>query len=147
MGGNITLVMEPLATTEEQSEGILIPTTTGSVIVFENIYYDFNSHVILEGAATELDALLVTMKSNPNMMVELSAHTDSRGTRLYNQRLSEKRAASARDYLIRNGINPARITTMGYGESRLRNDCSDGIACTEEQHRFNRRTEVKILSN
>ncbi|NNF35619.1 MAG: OmpA family protein [Saprospiraceae bacterium] len=147
MGGNITLVMEPVATSEDQPEGILIPTTTGSVVVFENIYYDFNSHVILDGAATELDALVLTMKSNPRMMVELSAHTDSRGTRLYNQRLSEKRAASARDYLIRNGINPSRITTMGYGESSLRNDCSDGVTCTEEQHRFNRRTEVKILSN
>lgn len=147
MGRNVTLVMEPLSPTEEQSEGIVIPTTTGSVVIFDNIYYDFNSHVILEGAATELDALVSTMKANPHMMVQLSAHTDSRGTQLYNQRLSEKRAASARDYLIRNGINPARITTMGYGESRLRNGCSDGVVCTEEQHRFNRRTEVKILSN
>jgi outer membrane protein OmpA-like peptidoglycan-associated protein len=147
MGDEITLVLEPVAPTEAPSDELIIPTTTGSVIIFENIYYDFNSHVILEGAVSELEALVKTMKSNPDMMVQLSAHTDSRGTKLYNQRLSEKRAASARDYLISRGINPTRITTLGYGESKLRNNCADGVPCTEEQHQFNRRTEVKILSN
>ena len=147
MGTSLTLVMEPLPIEEVEETGIEIPTTSGSVIVFENIYYDFNSHIILEGAATELEALATAMSENPNMMVQLAAHTDSRGTKLYNQRLSEKRAASARDYLINKGINPSRITSLGYGESQLRNDCKDGVPCSEDQHRFNRRTEVKILSN
>ena len=137
--------MEP--TDGSNNDGLTIPTATGSIVIFENIYYDFNSHVILEGAGHELDLLATTMKENPNMVVELSAHTDSRGTKLYNQRLSEKRAASARDYLIKKGIAPTRISTRGYGESQLRNHCDDRTPCSEQEHSFNRRTEVRVVSN
>jgi outer membrane protein OmpA-like peptidoglycan-associated protein len=153
-GGKLTYVLEPSDRIGEDgtnyrdpSSTVIIPTTAGSVIVLDNIYYEFNSHVISSGAANELEALAVAMRKNPKMKVRLSAHTDSRGTKIYNQRLSEKRALSAKDYLINNGISGQRIEAVGFGELRLRNKCEDNIACTEEEHSYNRRTEVTILSN
>lgn len=126
---------------------IIIPTTVGETIVFDNIYYDYNSTRIQKGAARELDALGIAMLKNPNMIVQLSAHTDSRGPHAYNQALSDKRAASAKNYLVDLGVQSNRIKAIGFGESRLRNKCVDNVNCTEKQHQYNRRTEVKILEN
>jgi len=119
----------------------------GTVLVFDNIYYDYNSHELQQGAALELDELTEAMLLNKDLKIQLSSHTDSRGKDDYNLLLSEKRAVTARQYLINRGITPNRIFTIGYGESKLRNHCKDGIYCTEDQHLYNRRTEVKILDN
>jgi outer membrane protein OmpA-like peptidoglycan-associated protein len=122
------------------------PIREGTVIVLENIYYDFNKSSIRRGAATDLEALAKLMERYPSMMVELGAHTDSRGPADYNQDLSERRAAAAKEFMVQRGIAPERIRTVGYGESKLRNHCADGVNCTEEEHRLNRRTEVRVLS-
>jgi outer membrane protein OmpA-like peptidoglycan-associated protein len=90
------------------------------------------------------------MKSNPQIKIELRSHTDCRGSKPYNQRLSQLRAKAAVEYLTQNGIASSRMIARGYGESKLLNQCScEGnqiIECTEEQHQANRRTEFKILS-
>ncbi|MCB0639919.1 MAG: OmpA family protein, partial [Lewinella sp.] len=122
------------------------PIREGTVIVLENIYYDFNKSAIRRGAATDLEALAQLMERYPSMMVELGAHTDSRGPADYNQDLSERRAASAKQFLVQRGIAANRIRTVGYGETQLRNHCADGVNCSEEEHRLNRRTEVRVLS-
>ncbi|MFK7806434.1 MAG: OmpA family protein [Saprospiraceae bacterium] len=119
--------------------------TAGSTIVLENIYYDFNKSYIRKGAAVELDELRGLMLKYKSMTIELSAHTDSRGAAEYNQELSTKRAISAKEYLVSRGIASDRITAVGYGESNLRNGCVDGQQCSETEHQYNRRTEVKIL--
>ena len=120
------------------------PIKEGSVIVLENLYYDFDKSAIRSGAARELDALVELMRAYPSMEVEMIAHTDSRGGEDYNLDLSLRRAESARKYLIRNSIAEARIKAFGYGESQLRNDCYDGRDCSEDEHSYNRRTEVRI---
>ncbi len=117
----------------------------GTVLVFNNIYYVYNSAEIEPSSFSELDGLASAMVDNPTIKVQLSAHTDSRGESLYNQLLSDKRANSAKNYLVRKGVNPNRIVAIGFGESLLRNQCDNDINCTEEEHKFNRRTEVKIL--
>ncbi len=117
----------------------------GSVIVLEDIYYDFNKFTIREDQASDLEALAQLMKAYPEMEVELGAHTDSRGTREYNLGLSLKRAESAKAFLVRRGIRPNRIKAYGYGETRLRNQCSDGVRCSDAEHQYNRRTEVKVI--
>ncbi|MEM8909299.1 MAG: OmpA family protein, partial [Bacteroidota bacterium] len=114
--------------------------------VLENIYYDFNKSYIRSGAARELDELLALMKQYPSMKIELGSHTDSRGSNAYNQTLSDKRAKSAKEYLVSKGVASNRITTKGYGETQLRNQCGDLSNCTEEDHQYNRRTEVKITA-
>lgn len=149
---NFTVLLNPIAEPIIEKpiirkEEIFIPTTAGTTIVFDNIYYGSNSAEIKAGAAKELDALSLAMKENPNLKVQLSAHTDSRGKESYNQVLSEKRAISAKNYLVKTGVKADRIVAVGYGESRIRNHCIDGIECSNEEHRYNRRTEVTILSN
>lgn len=118
----------------------------GSVIVLEDIYYDFNQSAIRSGQVEELEALAELMFQYPGMKIELAAHTDTRGTAAYNQQLSEKRAASTKRYLVNKGIAALRIQTVGYGESYPRNHCLDGIPCSEEEHAYNRRTEIKVIN-
>jgi outer membrane protein OmpA-like peptidoglycan-associated protein len=110
-------------------------------IVLENIFYDFDKADIRPDAAEELDKLVEILQDNPRISIELSSHTDSRGVDIYNQDLSQRRAQSAVNYIISKGIDRARITAKGYGESRpvVRN------AKTEEQHQRNRRTEFKVV--
>ena len=109
-------------------------------IVLDNIYYDFDKADIRPDAARELDKLVSVLKDNPQIVIELSSHTDSRGDVAYNIDLSQRRAESAVEYIISNGINPRRITARGYGENRpiIPN------ATTEEEHQVNRRTEFKV---
>jgi outer membrane protein OmpA-like peptidoglycan-associated protein len=78
------------------------------------------------------------------MEIELLAHTDSRGTPEYNQELSLERAKSAKRYLEQRGISGSRIRAFGSGESEIRNHCTEGVECSDEEHQFNRRTEVKV---
>lgn len=122
------------------------PLAKGSVIVLNNLYYDYNKSSLRPGAANELDVVYDLMKKYPTMEIELGAHTDCRGSEKYNQRLSESRATAAKNYLVSRGIQPARITAVGYGETLLRNHCSEGVTCTEAEHEYNRRTEILITT-
>lgn len=114
----------------------------GSVIVLENIYYDFNKSYIRAGAARELDELYNLLSQHPTMKIELISHTDSRGSNSYNNKLSQKRAESAKQFLVKKGISRDRINAIGLGESQPRVRCSN---CSEAQHQNNRRTEVRII--
>lgn len=107
-------------------------------------YYDYNKHNLNADALAELNKVAVYLKKNPDMNACLAAHADARGSDRYNLRLSEKRAKAARDYLIRQGIGPQRITTIGEGKTKLKNKCSGGMPCSEEEHRQNRRVEVSV---
>jgi outer membrane protein OmpA-like peptidoglycan-associated protein len=85
---------------------------------------------------------------NQGISIALSSHTDARGSDSSNQRLSERRAQSVVNYLINEkGVNPSRLTGKGYGETRLTNRCSNGVTCTEAEHRANRRTTFRAISN
>jgi peptidoglycan-associated lipoprotein len=113
-------------------------------IVIENIYYDFNKWDIRTDATVELDKFAAFLLDNPRIRVELSSHTDSRGSTKYNLDLSQKRAEAAVKYLISKGIPEHNITAMGYGENMLVNRCKDNVQCSEEEHQKNRRTEFKV---
>ncbi|SMD15027.1 OmpA family protein [Pedobacter nyackensis] len=116
---------------------------TDQAIVLPNIYYDFDKYNIRPDAAVQLDKVLVLLNKYPNLKLELSSHTDSRGVDVYNQWLSQKRAESAVAYLVGKGIAQDRISAHGYGETRLVNRCANGVACSKEEHQANRRTEIK----
>jgi peptidoglycan-associated lipoprotein len=107
-----------------------------------NIYYEFDKSDIKYESEIELDKFISFMKINPSVVIELSAHTDEKGSDAYNLNLSKQRASKVESYLIRVGkIEKHRILSNGYGEYKLvvKN------AQTEEEHQLNRRTEVKIL--
>jgi outer membrane protein OmpA-like peptidoglycan-associated protein len=111
-------------------------------IVLKNIYYDFDKWNILPESATQLDHLVFFMKENSQLKVDLSSHTDSRGSTDYNLKLSQLRAQAAVDYIISKGISKTRIMGTGFGKSQLINSCNED--CTPVQHRENRRTEIYI---
>jgi outer membrane protein OmpA-like peptidoglycan-associated protein len=113
----------------------------------KGIYYDLDKADIRPEAARVLDSLVVILNNNPNITIELASHTDSRADEEYNLKLSQRRAQSCVDYLTSKGIARDRLKAVGYGESRLVNDCADGVDCTEEQHQENRRTTFRVLSS
>ena len=117
------------------------------VIEFHNIYFDFGKADLKEESIQVLDKLIEVMNENEKMVIELSAHTDSKSSRKYNQKLSDRRAKSAKKYMVSKGINSNRIVAKGYGESRLINSCTDKVECSDEEHATNRRIEVKVISN
>ena len=115
-------------------------------IRLDNILYDFDKDNIRPDAEPDLQYLTDLMIKYPDMVIELSSHTDSRGKDKYNEDLSQRRAESAKRWIVAKGIAEERIVAKGYGETKLLNGCSNGVECTEEEHQLNRRTEFKIIS-
>jgi len=116
------------------------------IFVLENIYFDYNESYIRPDAAKELDKLVVLLKDNSDLKIEMGSHTDSIASDAYNIELSQRRAESTVNYLIQKGIDPNRLVAKGYGESKpiARNTNPDGTDNPEGRQR-NRRTEFKIL--
>lgn len=124
---------------------LMDPIVKNKEIVLENIYYDYDRWNIRPDARPILDSLAVLLKDNPDIRkIEMTSHTDCRGSDEYNEELSQKRAESAVTYLISRGIDPDRLEARGYGESMPVVDCLCE-ECTEEEHQANRRTAFKVL--
>lgn len=87
-------------------------------VLIDNIFYEFNKATLLPESKSALDSLVMMLNENPNITIELSAHTDYRGSDEYNKKLSQKRAESVVAYLIAHGIAADRLTPVGYGEER-----------------------------
>lgn len=121
------------------------PIVEQKAIVLKNIYYDYNKADLQDKAMPELARLLKIMQDNPEISIELSSHTDARGRSEYNQELSQLRAASVVNFLLKAGISDKRVLAKGYGEDKLLNKCKDGVTCSEEEHAKNRRTEFKVI--
>lgn len=118
----------------------------GDVVKLDNIYYDSESAKIRKDATRELEKLVNTMRKNPNMIIEIRSHTDTRGNAQDNLYLSQLRANEVVDFMVQKGIARGRMRGVGKGESEPVNGCGDGVQCTEAEHQRNRRTEFKILS-
>jgi outer membrane protein OmpA-like peptidoglycan-associated protein len=111
-------------------------------IVLQNIYFDYDKYDIRPDAAVELDRLAVILERNPTLRILIGAHTDTNGTEAYNIKLSNNRAKAVVEYLRQKGIDPRRLTWVGYGESQplIYPELSD------EDEQANRRAEFRILS-
>ena len=107
-----------------------------------SILYNFDKFNLRPDAIVILNKVIDVMNQNPEIKVELGSHTDSRGIDIYNQWLSQKRAETAANYIAKRITNPSRITYKGYGESKLKNNCTK---CSESDHQINRRTEFVII--
>lgn len=111
-----------------------------------NINFDLASAKIRDDAKPQLDKLADLLNDFPAITkIEISAHTDARGGDAYNLSLSQRRAASALEYLVSKGIDRNRLTSVGKGETELLNKCGNGVTCTDEEHEQNRRVEFRIL--
>ena len=116
----------------------------GKAIKLDNIYYASGKWDIRPEAARELDKLVKLLRDNATIDIELSSHTDARGSATSNITLSDRRAKSAMDYVVSQGIEAHRISGKGYGEEKLINQCADGVACSDDEHQQNRRTEFAV---
>jgi outer membrane protein OmpA-like peptidoglycan-associated protein/tetratricopeptide (TPR) repeat protein len=125
---------------------VTIGDDLGKCFGIKNIYFDFDKYTIRVEAAIDLEKILIVLTDNPGMKLDIRSHTDSRGTFKYNEVLSSNRAKATIQWLIKNGVNPNRLTAKGYGETQLVNHCSDGVSCTEEEHQLNRRSEFIITA-
>lgn len=124
----------------EEEDGVPL-----QVVELEYINYDLDQSAIRKDAAAVLDKLIAYIKEFPDLEFRIESHTDSRGSDDYNILLSERRARAANDYLILKGIDVDRIRFIGYGETRLLNNCGNGVVCAEEQQEVNRRSIVKVV--
>ncbi|MEA9411295.1 OmpA family protein, partial [Flavobacterium sp. PL02] len=131
---------------EKRIKPITVGTDLAKTLNIPIIYFDLDKSIIRKDAAFELEKILAVMQQYPKMKIDIRSHTDSRQTAKYNLALSDRRAKSTQQWLIKNGIKSNRLTAKGYGESQLVNHCSDGVPCTEAEHQLNRRSEFIIIS-
>ncbi len=137
---NINLTAEASATQPFEMEVLLQPISANGKITLNNVFFDFDKSELKSESFAELDKLVELLLKNPAVKMEIAGHTDSKGDKKYNLLLSQKRAESVMEYLLKKGIDKLRLTAKGYGDTQpvAPND-------TEENQAKNRRTEVKVL--
>jgi outer membrane protein OmpA-like peptidoglycan-associated protein len=120
----------------------LVPIEIGAVVRLNNVFFDFDKWELRPESFIELDRVVKLLTENPAIEIEMSAHTDSRGNDDYNFKLSDNRARSVMEYILSKGIEPKRIASKGYGETKPFTDNN-----TDENRQLNRRVEFTILKN
>ncbi len=111
-----------------------------------NVYFGLNSSYLSKEYMQLLDRLAALMEENPNVVLKIGSHADSRGAEIYNLGLSEKRVKQTLDYLIqKKGIAASRLSGEGFGETRLTNECDNDTYCPESKHKLNRRSEFEVV--
>jgi outer membrane protein OmpA-like peptidoglycan-associated protein len=115
--------------------------SAGTRLVLRNVFYDFDKATLRKESIVELNLLVKILNDYSTMRIELSSHTDNKGSERYNLDLSQRRSQAVMEYLISKGIKANRLQAVGYGFSIpiASND-------TEKGRQMNRRTEIKILS-
>lgn len=120
----------------------LLPINPGAKVVLRNVFFDTGKSTLRPESYPELNKLAEVFKLYPNIVIEISGHTDSQGAASYNQRLSQARAESVVEYLVSIGVEKTHIVAVGYGETQ-----PVATNATAEGRQLNRRVEAKILSN
>lgn len=110
----------------------------------KDIYYDFNETKIRKESESELNKILDILSEHPDAILEIFAHTDSRGTSQTNLKISQKRAEEIKEWFVKKGIKKSKLKAIGLGENNLINACIDNVECTEYEHQRNRRIEFRI---
>jgi len=127
----------------ETTEPLIAEVEEAYRILIENIYFDFAKYTIREESNISLNKIVKVLKEHPEMNLAIHAHTDNKGKETYNLKLSKKRAISAYEYLIANGISQDRLETKGFGESKPLIDCKN--KCSQEDLQTNRRVEFIVI--
>ncbi|MBW1298795.1 OmpA family protein [Aquimarina litoralis] len=115
------------------------------VLSLNPIYFDFDQYYIRKDAAVELAKVIEVMNQYPDMKIDVRSHTDSHGDDAYNMWLSDQRAKSTVEYMVSKGIAADRLTSKGYGETQLVNDCGNESNCTKAEYQLSRRSEFIIV--
>jgi len=115
------------------------------LLQLSTIYFDFDKYNIRKDSEIEVQKVIAAMEKYPSLRIKVNSHTDSRGKDSYNLWLSQKRAESTVSYMISKGISKARLDGEGFGETKLVNECANGVKCSAKDHELNRRSEFIIL--
>jgi outer membrane protein OmpA-like peptidoglycan-associated protein len=118
----------------------MVPLVKGNTATINNLFFDLGKATLKPESAPELKRILQVMSENKALVIEISGHTDNTGSDEINNKLSLERANAVKDYLLKAGIDTARIRTKGYGKTKPKADNS-----TEEGRQINRRVEIEIL--
>src|SRR5690606_19645601 len=118
----------------------LQPIEVGVTVRLKNIYFDFDKTTLKNESFTELDKVVDFLKQNPSVEIEISGHTDDKGSDEYNQNLSQGRSEAVVQYIVSQGIDGYRLTARGYGESKPIDTNQ-----TEEGRANNRRVEFTVM--
>ncbi len=121
---------------------LLHPIEAGASLTLENIYFEFNEHLLNPKSRSELNEIVEYLKLNKSLIFEIQGHTDTVGTESYNLALSEKRARTVYNYLLSKGVDESRMFSQGYGGSQPIADNS-----TENGRDLNRRITFRVISN
>ena len=112
--------------------------------IVESILYASGDYKPDAAGQKILDKVTSVLAANPKLSIEIISHTDSRASDAFNLTLSKKRAQTAVDYIAAKGIEKQRLKAIGLGETKLLNKCANGVNCSDDEHKMNRRTEFKI---
>jgi outer membrane protein OmpA-like peptidoglycan-associated protein len=140
------IIKSKSATVQSTMKTISIGTDLAKVLKIPMNFFDLGKATIRKTSEPQLQKIVDVLKEFPAMALDIRSHTDSRQSDASNMLLSEKRAQSTKDWLVKKGINGNRLTAKGFGETKLVNKCVDGVKCSEEQHQQNRRSEF-IITN
>lgn len=123
-----------------------VDMTTVASVELEPIYFDFDKSFIRQSEIATMTSNIQKLKDNPNAVIKVISHCDSRGTDGYNVALSNRRAKSTVDYLVSHGISPSRIiAVLGMGEFQLATPCGNGVWCPPKDHQINRRSDFVLV--
>ena len=115
------------------------------LLQLSTIYFDFDKYHVRHDAEIEIQKVIAAMEKYPSLRLKVTSHTDSQGNDAYNLWLSQKRAESTSAYMVSKGIARDRLQSEGFGETRLVNNCGNGVECSKEEHQLNRRSEFLIM--
>ena len=115
------------------------------LLQLSTIYFDFDKYNIRKDSEIEVEKVIAAMEKYPSLKIKVNSHTDSRGRDSYNLWLSQKRAESTINYMMAKGISAVRLKSEGFGETKLVNQCENGVRCSPKEHELNRRSEFIIL--
>jgi len=119
-------------------------TNLNEILNTHDLYFELNKWDLNSLAEADLAKVLMFMTKYPKIMVNVEAHTDVRGSDDYNLKLSARRADAVVKWLTKNGVAKKRLHPVGYGETKITNQCKDGIECSEKEHRLNRRIDFVV---
>lgn len=143
---SVTLQPMPVVKEDPNAGEEMETISANEPIRLNKIYFDLDEAEILPDAEEDLAYLKSLMDQYPDMVIELSSHTDAQGGDQYNRRLSQRRATSTKSWLVQQGVSSQRIKAVGYGETQITNHCVEGVRCSDTEHRVNRRSEFKIIA-
>lgn len=158
--GNIDFVTDAIVKKEEKNLEVIKPVEKSIVILdktkqtksckfivsIDPIYFDFKSSYLNKNAKIELQNIVDILNQYPKMVIKIASHADAQGSDKTNNWFADRRAKRTLDFIVKNGIDSSRITTRGFGETQLRNECGNGVDCKEAKHAQNRRVEFVVVS-